>query len=406
MLLEGPNGNAYIFMSDAWSASNRTNTVVTTLTINDAATESMPTGGVPPMTGTFKPTNSGANDPFPSPAPATTHDAANGATFADAFGSDGAAMNGDWKLYIDDDAGSDPGTLDGGWKITFESDTYTCGPIALPGNGRADFDGDGRTDVSVFRPSEGNWYLNNSMAGFSVINFGLAGDVLVPQDFDGDGKADTAIFRPTDTLGSPDWWILNSNGFTLSGAEWGSPGDIPMAADYDGDGNADVSVWRESDTTWYTLLSGGGSTLTSVGTAGDTPVVGDFDGDGSADMTIFNAGTWTSMLSGGGTEVVTVGAAGDVAVPGDFDGDGQSDQATFRGSTGSWYIWLSSTGSESVVPFGASGDIPAPGDYDGDGKDDVAIYRGGQWWINASTSGLNVTAFGLGSDLPVVASAN
>jgi hypothetical protein len=285
-------------------------------------------------------------------------------------------------------------------------DSFICQPVSFPGNGRADFDGDGRTDISVFRPSEGNWYMNNSTDGFSAINFGLSGDTPVPGDYDGDGKADTAIFRPSDELGTPDWWVLNSNGFTLSGAAFGSPGDIPVVGDYDGDGNDDFSVWRESDTTWYTLLSSGGVTLTTFGAAGDTPVGGDFDGDGKADMATFNAGTWTAILSSdGSTGSATVGQEGDIPVPGDFDGNGESQPAVFRPSDGNWYI-LQSDDSTLAVPFGASGDIPAPGDYDGDGKDDVAVYRNGDWWVNASTSGLSVTQFGLASDLPVVANAN
>ncbi|HUR96570.1 MAG TPA: M36 family metallopeptidase, partial [Pyrinomonadaceae bacterium] len=74
-------------------------------------------------------------------------------------------------------------------------DTYLCGIVAPSVKSRADFDGDGKTDLSVFRPSEGNWYLNRSTAGFQALHWGSAGDVLVPGDYDGDGKTDTAIFR-------------------------------------------------------------------------------------------------------------------------------------------------------------------------------------------------------------------
>ena len=54
---------------------------------------------------------------------------------------------------------------------------------------RADFDGDGKTDLSVFRPSEGNWYLNQSTDGFAALHWGIATDVLTPADYDGDGKS-------------------------------------------------------------------------------------------------------------------------------------------------------------------------------------------------------------------------
>ncbi|NNE67445.1 MAG: hypothetical protein HKN33_12835 [Pyrinomonadaceae bacterium] len=410
MLLEDPNGNTMVIMSDAFSANNRTGTVVATLTLRDDAMDEMTTSGVPPMTGTFKPFNSGTTDTFDAPAPGGPyeHPAPGGsATFLSTFGMDGSTMNGDWNLWIDDDAGADPGTMDGGWKITFESDDYTCSVTPSAGNGRADFDGDGRTDVSVFRPSEGNWYLNKSTYGFAVMNWGLSGDTLVPGDYDGDGKTDMAVFRPDADSANPDFYILNSSGFTVSGASWGVAGDVPIIGDYDGDGSDDIAVFRDSDTTWYILNSGGGATFNSFGTSGDTPMVGDFDGDGMADPATFNAGTWNHMLSGGGSPIVTVGAAGDIPMTGDFDGDGNTDQATWRDSDGTWRIWLSGSGSELTFPFGTSGDIPVPGDYDGDGTDDVAVYRGsGDWWILSSQSGTaSVTNFGLASDLPIPSSA-
>jgi hypothetical protein len=57
---------------------------------------------------------------------------------------------------------------------------YTGYPFGLSEDipAPADFDGDGKSDYSVFRPSDGNWYRINSMDGSdAAYHFGQAGDL-------------------------------------------------------------------------------------------------------------------------------------------------------------------------------------------------------------------------------------
>ncbi len=303
-----------------------------------------------------------------------------------------------WRFGTDNNTAP----IGGGWDVDSVSvaGNYACSFSPSTVRSRADFDGDGRTDISVFRPSDGIWYLNESTAGFTGIAWGLNGDVPVPGDFDADGRADTAVFRANDGPGV-DFYVLASNGFVFNAFAWGSTGDLPVVGDYDNDNRSDVAIFRPSDGTWYVLLATGGLQINGFGQFGDIPVAGDFDGDGRADRTVFRNGTWISQLSGGGIRTTAWGLASDRIVPADYDGDNIDDLAVFRPSNGAWFVLRSTNGGIDINSFGQNGDVPVPGDYDGDGRDDLAVYRGGIWFINRSSSGLAIESFGLQTDIPV-----
>ena len=109
-----------------------------------------------------------------------------------------------------------------------------------------DFDGDGKSDIGVYRPGSGTWFVLQSLAGSTTpVQFGFGADKLVPADYGGDGKADIAIYRPSNGT----WYILGtSRGFYS--VQWGFNTDLPVPADYDGDGKADVAIYRPSNGTW------------------------------------------------------------------------------------------------------------------------------------------------------------
>ncbi len=264
-----------------------------------------------------------------------------------------------------------------------------------------DFDGDGKSDISIFRPSNGQWWLNRSAAGTITHTFGNSADVLAPGDFTGDGKTDVAVFRPS----SGEWFVLRSENFSFYSFPFGTNGDIPVPGDYDGDGKTDAAVFRPSDSTWYIQRSSGGTTIQSFGAAADFPVPADYDGDGMTDIAIFRPsnGQWWLNRSTAGLIVRTFGTSDDKNVQGDYTGDGKADVAIWRPSTGEWFILRSEDSSFYSFPFGANGDLPSPGDYDGDGKFDAAVFRpsSATWYIQRSTAGLLIQNFGAATDLPI-----
>ncbi len=267
---------------------------------------------------------------------------------------------------------------------------FVITPSSIPTRKLFDYDGDGKADVSVFRPTGGIWYLQQSASGFTGVTFGSSTDKIVPADYDGDGKTDVAVFR------EGTWYIQRSQlGFT--GAAFGAATDIPVPADYDGDGKTDLAVFRESNGVWYIQQSQAGFTGVSFGQAGDKPVAADYDGDGKADVAVFRSGTWFIQRSQLGFTGITFGAATDKAVPADYDGDDKADIAVFR--DGTWYIQRSQLGFTGIA-FGQAGDLPVAADYDGDNKADVAIFRSGTWYIQQSTAGFTGVGFGASTDLP------
>ena len=265
-----------------------------------------------------------------------------------------------------------------------------------------DFDDDGKTDISIFRPSVGEWWINRSGTGVTfAATFGAGTDSIVPGDYTGDGKADIAVWRPS----SGEWFVLRSDDFSYFSFPFGTNGDVPVPADYDADGKVDAAVYRPSTFTWFIRRSSVGTTIQQFGAEGDVPVPSDYDGDGRADIAIFrpSAGQWWMLRSTAGVLAVTFGNSSDKLVPGDFTGDGKSDNALFRPSTGEWFILRSEDFSFYSFPFGTNGDVPAPGDYDGDGKFDATVFRplNTTWYSQRTTAGTLIQQFGANGDRPV-----
>ena len=275
-----------------------------------------------------------------------------------------------------------------------------------------DFNADGRTDFDVIRNTGGGsngqvtWYQGINVngqpngAGSFGQDWGLASDIFVPADYDGDHKTDLAVWRAGELAY---FYIFESSTMTARTLQFGQTGDDPtVVGDYTGDGFADPAVYREGTgggvSNWYYFGSSGplqGMVVsTQFGQGGDFPAPGDYTGDGKNDFVVQrDAGNGYAVFfvhrGTGGPDVqvpgedqtIYFGSPDNVIVPGDYDGDGKTDIATVASSGGQllWYIRPSTTGGGTGFSpnyiWGLSSDFITQGDYDSDGKTDVAVWR-------------------------------
>ncbi len=144
VLLIGPAGQRVMLMSDVGGGTDAVNA---TLTFDDAAAAGI---GAAVVSGTFKPTNSGATDSFPAPVPAGV----NGAALS-AFNN--VNPNGAWNLFVVDDANLDSGSINGGWSLTVTTADPLCNTSAFALNIPADIpvnNDSGQPDAIVnFQPT-------------------------------------------------------------------------------------------------------------------------------------------------------------------------------------------------------------------------------------------------------------
>ena len=112
---------------------------------------------------------------------------------------------------------------------------YKAGDVPVAG----DWTGRGTTQLGLFRPSTGEWFLdrnaNRAWNGCSkdlcVSSFGMAGDVPVSGDWDGTGISKIGVFRPStgewllDLNGNGQW---DGSGLDLYVSGYGQEGDIPV----------------------------------------------------------------------------------------------------------------------------------------------------------------------------------
>jgi hypothetical protein len=198
---------------------------------------------------------------------------------------------------------------------------WALGGIPVQG----DFDGDGKTDFSIFRPSGDQWRIPRSGDGtYGFHKIGAAGDRRAPADSDGGWMTGPAMFHPSTGV----WHMLGSRSNSATSRQFGSSSDTPCPRDFDGDGKADIADWRPTSGAFHSILSRSGETRAERLPGGGEPVSADYDGDGRADLAVRNGADWMNRCSSTGSLNTTAcQSAGDISVPNDCDGDGRTDVA-------------------------------------------------------------------------------
>jgi hypothetical protein len=298
-----------------------------------------------------------------------------------------------------------------------------------------DNDGDGRTDLRVYRPSTSTFHVLNSINN-SIFNSALGLGFANPgtlssasDDYDGDGRGDLVLLRVSNNLYF--WRILLTGSNTVREVNWGIAGvDDIVPADYDGDGRTDIAVYRYLNGVWYILLSSNNQLRAEFwgqpGNGSEFGMVGDFDRDGRSDLTTVRPttngwGWFTRRSSDNAMQIAYWGNPNTdfffTSAQIDIDGDGIQDRMVFRdpnpatqdppnnlGDQITFLVLRSSDNGQFILPFGLDTDSFRFGDYDGDGRTDIVARRfiGGQliWFIyQSSNAQVRVVNWGITGDL-------
>ncbi len=214
---------------------------------------------------------------------------------------------------------------------------------------------------------------------------GQQGDLPVTGDWDGSGKTKIGIYRP-----SQGQWFLdyNGNGFFDANDKvfrFGAPDAIPVTGDWDGSRRTRIGVYLPSSGEWRLDIDGDGAfhpsrdrSFTFGGAPGDRPVTGDWTASGADHIGVVSSGyRWRLDLNGNGkfdpgidAEFYLGGIPGDIPITGDWTGDGKTKAGVFRQGS----VWVldingdrrvddSGASPDLVIPFGRPGDRPVTGKW-------------------------------------------
>jgi subtilisin-like proprotein convertase family protein len=292
---------------------------------------------------------------------------------------------------------------------------HVAGDIPAPG----DYDGTGKAELAVYRPSIAS-YIINGPSGVETVPLGAAGDVPLQAPL-----IYRSIVNTTPTLALDPAYDTGIKGDNITSARRpfftgttdanvlvdliDSKGNVLGTGQADGNGVFHVQLSPNADLRngSYTIQARAHGLASSTGPL-STPVTvtlvtvnGDYTGAGHADLALFRRASpyviyWfvQGNLPPGLSPVQPFGSGLlDIPLVGDINGTGKDDLILFRptdpfaGKLGQWFAQESSTGYTGQVlltSFGGAGDIPVPANYNGTGKTVLAFYRPftGQWFVN------------------------
>ncbi len=262
---------------------------------------------------------------------------------------------------------------------------------------KADFNGDGMTDVVMAPPYNTGFDLafgigDGTFTPPALVAAGSNLSAVATGDFNGDGMADVAAA----SAGAGGVYVLLGNGGAFGAAAFfaARPGSRHVvAADFNSDGIPDLATANDVDNSISILTGAGDGTFSAPWSLGADPsprflAIADVNEDGKADVVIAHAGNFgLSYFPGNGDGLfgapVSLNQAGGVwaVATADFNADGHIDLVAIRNdsqaSTKNAHVLLGSGGGSFsdpvVVPLSAWPAAVTAGDFDGDGKADFAV---------------------------------
>ena len=269
-----------------------------------------------------------------------------------------------------------------------------------------DWNGDGRTETSVYRPGTG-FYLKmdtgsswnpSTVFNPSYIFRGEAGWTPIVGDWNGGGTTKIGVFKNG-------VWYLDYNGNAIwdAGSDtvltFGltTPDFVPVVGDWNGDKKTDVGFYRMGS---WSLDYFGQGTITQpyafweVNDIFRASVVGDWNGDGKTEIGVYRNENGNANLDYNGNgewdSSVDIARNFNVAywtpVVGDWNGDGKSKIGVFK--DGAWRLDYNGNGRLiKTYTFGTSGSTPVIGDWNGDGKSKIGVFKDGAWQLDENGNG-------------------